>query len=396
MPQVSGVAKRFLPQKPTCAFSSLDTASASLYGPPLHIAQVGNKAHVCGPYHVIEASHSRKLLSPCESSSCASFANSIWRHAVNYRRVFLLVALWLAAALVQSARRVAAGDEWQPITQEELRMTIEPKAPGAHAIILYRQIDRDDSNSRTPHEFNYVRVKIFTEEGRKNANVEIPFVKENESIHSIKARTIRPDGTIVNFDGKVYEKEIVKARGFKFLAKTFTLPDVQPGSIIEYHYSTDFHEYRIFDAHWTLSEELFTKRGKYSLKPYAQFALRWSWPNGLPDGTPPPAKQGDIIRMDSENIPAFLIEDDMPPEDTMKFKVDFNYTDGNLETDPEKFWKKRGKKLNDEVEGFAGKRKAMEEAVAQIVSPSDTPEAKLQKIYARVPQRRNTSFERAK
>ncbi len=108
---------------------------------------------------------------------------------MNYRRVFLLVALWLAAALVQSARRVAAGDEWQPITQEELKMTSEPKAPGAHAIILYRQIDRDDSNSRTPHEFNYVRVKIFTEEGRKNANVEIPFVKENESIHSIKART---------------------------------------------------------------------------------------------------------------------------------------------------------------------------------------------------------------
>jgi hypothetical protein len=100
--------------------------------------------------------------------------------------------------------------------------------------------------------------------------------------------------------------------------------------------------------------------------------------------------------MDSENIPAFLIEDDMPPEDTMKFKVDFNYADGNLEIDPEKFWKKRGKKLNDEVEGFTGKRKAMEEAVAQIVSPSDTPEAKLQKIYARVQQMRNTSFEREK
>jgi len=53
---------------------------------------------------------------------------------------------------------------------------------------------------------------------------------------------------------------------FKYLAKTFTLSDVQPGSIIEYHYSADFPEYRIYDSHWTLSEELFTKRGKYSLK----------------------------------------------------------------------------------------------------------------------------------
>ncbi len=315
---------------------------------------------------------------------------------MNYRRVFLLVALLLGVAFVQRTPPVAAGDEWQPISQEELKMTSEPKAPGAPAVILYRQIDRDDSNSRTPHEYNYVRVKIFTEEGRKNADVEIPFVKENENIHSIKARTIRPDGTIANFDGKVYEKEIVKARSFKYLARTFTLPDVQPGSIIEYHYSTDFHEYRIFDAHWTLSEELFTKRGKYSLKPYAEFALQWSWPNGLPEGTPPPAKQGDTIRMDSQNIPAFLVEDDMPPEDTMKFKVDFIYSDGDLEKDPEKFWKKRGKKLNDEVEGFTGKRKALEQAVAQIVSPNDTPEGKLQKIYTRVQQMRNTSYEREK
>ncbi len=315
---------------------------------------------------------------------------------MNCRRVFLFVALLLAGAFVHRTRPVAAGDEWQPILQEELKMTSEPKAPGAPAIVLYRQIDRDDSNSRMPHEYNYVREKIFTEEGRKSADVEIPFVKENENIHSIKARTIRPDGTIVNFDGKVYEKEIVKARGFKYLAKTFTLSDVQPGSIIEYHYSTDFHEYRIFDSHWTLSEELFTKRGKYSLKPYGEFALQWSWPNGLPDGTLPPTKQGDAIRMDSQNIPAFLVEDDMPPEDTMKFKVDFIYTDGDLEKDPEKFWKKRGKKLNDEAEGFTGKRKAMEQAVAQIVSPTDTPEVKLQKIYARVQQMRNTSYERDK
>ena len=35
----------------------------------------------------------------------------------------------------------------------------------------------------------------------------------------------------------------------------------------------------------------------------------------------------------------------------------------------------------------------MEEAVAGIISPSDSPETKLQKIYARVQQVRNTSFE---
>ena len=52
-------------------------------------------------------------------------------------------------------------------------MTSEPLAPGAPAIILYRQVDRDD-NGHTSHEDNYFRIKILTEEGRKYANVEIP------------------------------------------------------------------------------------------------------------------------------------------------------------------------------------------------------------------------------
>jgi hypothetical protein len=49
--------------------------------------------------------------------------------------------------------------------------------------------------------------------------------------------------------------------------------------------------------------------------------------------------------------------------------------------------------MNDQVESFVGKRKAMEEAVGQIVSPSDPPQVKLRKIYDRVQQMRNTSFE---
>ena len=56
-------------------------------------------------------------------------------------------------------------------------------------------------------EYNYVRIKILSEEGRKYADIDIPFVKGSESIQNLKARTIRPDGSIANFDGKIYEKK---------------------------------------------------------------------------------------------------------------------------------------------------------------------------------------------
>src|SRR5208282_1931059 len=97
---------------------------------------------------------------------------------------------------------VLAGGGFQPPNPEELKMTSEPLAPGAPAVILYRQVDRDD-NGRTSHEDDYLRIKILTEEGRKHANIEIPYVKGIEDVASIKARTIRPDGSIASFDGQV-------------------------------------------------------------------------------------------------------------------------------------------------------------------------------------------------
>src|SRR6266481_5707484 len=171
------------------------------------------------------------------------------------RRIFL--AVLVLSAVVRFVHPASAGDEWLPISPEELKMTTVAEAPGAPAVYLYRQVDRDDS-SRTPHEYNYARIKILTEEGRKYADVEIPFFKEEGNIHGVKARTIRPDGSIVNFEGKAFDKTIVKAKGVKFLAKTFTLPDVQVGSIIEYHYTYDLNEGYVYNSHWILSEELFT------------------------------------------------------------------------------------------------------------------------------------------
>src|SRR5258708_32224753 len=102
-----------------------------------------------------------------------------------------------------------SGDEWLPILPEELKMTSMPEAPGAPAVFLYRQVDRNDlgiQRGRGAKEYNYVRIKIFTEEGRKKANMEIPFVRQRTNVSNIRAPTVRPDGTNANFDGKVYEQ----------------------------------------------------------------------------------------------------------------------------------------------------------------------------------------------
>ncbi len=309
---------------------------------------------------------------------------------------FLFLILLCAALLSSTAR---AGDEWLPIDPGELKMTSEPKAPGAPAIYLYRQVDRDDSKPEST-EYNYVRIKILTEEGRKYGNIEIPFDKDAFHVDALHARTIHPDGSIVNFEGKVYENTIVKTKSLRYLAKTFSMPDVTVGSIVEYRYTNDYHEYSIYNSRWILSEELFTKHAKFTLKPYEReetVFLEWFWPAGLPLGTAPPIQGPDrIVRMESDNIPAFETEELMPPENELKFLVKFVYRSGAPETNLDKYWANFGKKQSGRAEDFVNKRKAMEQAVAQIVSPNDPPIVKLQKIYARCQLVRNASYEARK
>ncbi len=278
-------------------------------------------------------------------------------------------------------------------------MTSEPAVPGAPAVILYRQVDRDD-NGRTTHEDNYVRVKILTEAGRKYADVEIPFYKNTVEISNLRARSIAPDGTISEFEGKAFEKTIVKARGQQYLAKIFTLPNVQKGSILEYYFTYDFKEQYLFDSHWILSQELFTKDAKFSLKSYVPHnggvSLRWTW-RDLPEGTKAPAEGANhTVYLEAYSIPAFHAEDFMPPADELKARVDFIYSFELPERDQARFWAKVGKKRYEQLESFVGKRGEMESAVSQIVSPTDDPEVKLRKIYARVQQFRNTHYEVSK
>jgi len=91
----------------------------------------------------------------------------------------ILLALGVLLLFVDAAHAFS----WAPINPEELRMTAEPKAPGAAAIILELQFDRDDWLFKIS---KYVRVKVLTEEGRKFGDLEIPYEKNGEYVHYIE------------------------------------------------------------------------------------------------------------------------------------------------------------------------------------------------------------------
>lgn len=280
---------------------------------------------------------------------------------------------------------------WPSVSTEEWQLKSVPEVPGAAAVYLYQQFDRDDA---AQFDATYVRLKVLTEEGRQYGNVEVPYIKGFQWIRDLEARTIRPDGSIVPFDGKTYDKDIVSARGVKLLARTFSLSGVEPGCIIEYRFRRYDRGYETI-THWILNQKLFVREGHYSLVPYPYLSLKWAWPNGLPPGTPAvPHKDKGRILLETHNVPAFVTEDHMPPEDELHYRVDFSYLwNGNDEQDPNVFWNKYGKSSYEYLQKFTDRRKVLEEALSQIVAPEDPPEVKLHKLYARMQRLHNYSYE---
>jgi hypothetical protein len=86
---------------------------------------------------------------------------------MRFRPVFChgMLLFGLAAPLV-------AFGQFQAPNPEELQMTSDPKAPGAAAVILYREETEDD-----PHHFStvYARIKVLTEQGKEAATVHIRY-----------------------------------------------------------------------------------------------------------------------------------------------------------------------------------------------------------------------------
>jgi len=298
----------------------------------------------------------------------------------------------LIAAASLCAIGAAHADDWLAVTPEELHLTDEPAAPRASAIYLYRQVDRSDVNH---WERVYVRIKILTDEGRSNGSVVIKFDKEHESIHDIEARTIRPDGSVVPFDGTVYEKPLLEGRSARVMAKTFSLPEVQAGCIIEYRYKRLL--WYTSSSEWIVNADIYTKLAKFSLVPNRGYVLRSTTPAGLPAATVGPTFERGVYTMVTRDVPGFVSEEYMPPEDELKMRVDFVYLmDSTIDKDAATFWTRWAKQANAVAKRYMDHGHALHEALAQIAAPADSPEQKLRKIYARVGQLRNLSFERRK
>ncbi len=111
------------------------------------------------------------------------------------------------AALLSPPCRQSFATQFQQPTDEELKMTSDPKAPGADAV--YLDIE-EIANDPIHYQSFYARIKVLTEKGKELATTELPYLKGNWKITDIKGRTIHPDGTVIPLTVKPEDLMVAK------------------------------------------------------------------------------------------------------------------------------------------------------------------------------------------
>ena len=291
----------------------------------------------------------------------------------------------------------AQNQDWREITPQDREIKEVPGDPGASAIQLFFADYRDDD---VRYQFFYHRIKILTEEGKKYANIEIPIFPWYH-FDGVKARTIHPDGSIVDFTGKPFEKVLAKTRDVKILAQTLTMPDVTVGSIIEYKYRYSW-ERVTFDSTWSVQHDLFTVKEHFWLQGHSKQLQTKGYLTGV--GTrlayevygnfsPPHRTKSGAIELELENEPAFKNEEYAPPVADLKPIVRFFYG-GNELLSSDAFWREFGLSKFNESERFIGNRDSIRTAASAAIGAETDPEKKLHQLYSRAQATRNLSFER--
>src|SRR5215467_1838630 len=270
-----------------------------------------------------------------QSAHCRSLSVGLGRCSV------LCLTYILVLSLPQKVTSQAPAS-WSPISKEELELKDNSLEPGAPAMVLYREVQTDNNKSLDTH---YTRIKIFNERGKKYADVEIPYLENRTEVENIQARTVAPDGQSTAFDGRVFDKVVVKTRRFRINVKAFTLPNVQAGSILEYSYSVHWHSdfpdvikhpanYFIPGsiaypaAHWDVERELFVRRAHFVLHPLSHHAPIQARLLRLPKVTEPLQQADGTLQMNLENIRGIHEEEHSPPEEALTGEVYLFYVAG--------------------------------------------------------------------
>lgn len=280
---------------------------------------------------------------------------------------------------------VAAGDNWRPIGPADLALKAPIVEKDADAEAIFWEVRLNDDPGGDLIFNHYVRIKVFTDRGRESqSKIDIPFGKfsgREIRINDIAARTIKPDGTIVELkSADVFERTVVKTSGLKVKVKSFAMPALEAGCIIEYKWREARLNQSANYVRLEFQRDIPVQRVTYFVKPYPFEGLAMSSITMHGNASTFKKEKEGFYSSTMENVPAIHEESRMPPEDQVKAWMLLYYTKDE-KVDPEKYWFDLGKRWYQDTKSLLKVNDDVRQTAASLTEGAKTDDEKIERLF---------------
>ena len=274
----------------------------------------------------------------------------------------------------------AQAQAWKPMDPAHLALKAPVVEKDADAEALLWEVYVNDASENTEYT-HLLRIKIFSERGKESqSKIDIPYFNRT-SVKDISGRTIKPDGSIVELKkDAIFDREIVKFGGVKLKAKSFAMPGVEPGAIIEYRWREVVEGGVANNVPLYFQREIPVQMVRYYIKPsrdmvYGMRTITFGGNNAnfVKD-------KDDYSRIEMTNLPAFREEPRMPPADQVRTWMLVYYAPDEKK-DPMTYWKDLGKRFHEVVKGDMKVNDEIRRAATEAIGDATTPEQKLERLF---------------
>jgi len=339
--------------------------------------------------------------------------------------------LYVSVLAVAVGAPLVSFAQFQAPTDAELKMTDDPKAPGADAVYLYREETQDDNIG---FQSVYERIKVLTEKGKELATVRIAYQRhfsygdrtgdrdaENRAsyvdrisghmeVAAISGRTIHSDGTVIPLTTTAADLTDVKKGENQINTSTFNLPSVEVGSILEFRYQLRIDHgwvmgaplwqvqlpYYIHKAHFKFTpSKLYAPNsqagigGGYTTDSHGQPRTDLLVTKHLPNPKALVQDAAGGYQLDIGDVPPIPREAFSPPLDDQILQVNFYYSASFVQKE---YWQNQMNYWIKDVNQYTAPTGLIKSTADELAGGIASPLDKAKKLYDVVQKLDNTDY----
>ncbi len=266
---------------------------------------------------------------------------------------------------------------FEPLNESDLQIQQGIVDPEADIEYIVSDTDYDDTDSGTDVEY-YLKLKVFTERGVDELDkIDLLYTK-NSKIGAFFAKISYPNGTSKELNRKdLFDRTIIKSGGYESKVKSFPLPNLVPGCIVEYKY-TSYRRYWDTNLMIFFAQEYPIQKVILLVRANTYYASKINYFNM--DGEFEKISSGKF-QMFMTNVEASKTEPDSPPRTQHEPWIYLRYFN-LLPKDNESYWADRAEHLFKESKKYGNpKNKIVRKLAEELFAGITDDEKKIQIAY---------------